>query len=102
MDPNKNNNNNNNNNKIRIQKEKKKLVSDRDGEGERNRENIYFLFFLFDTRSFDRRNSSGQEQKFIYSTRAMCEYQKYGISLRIQVRSSENPKFWYFLRSMTF
>ena len=65
---------------------------------------IFFIFFssLFDTRSFDRRNSSSQERKFIYSTRATREYQKHGISQRIQVRSSENPKFQYFLRSMAF
>ena len=40
---------------------------------------MFFLFFLFssllfDTQSFDRQNSSGQEQKFIYSTRATREY----------------------------
>ena len=107
MNPNKNNNNNNNNKKIRIQKEKKKLVSDRDGEGERKRENRFFFIFsfffsLFDILSFDRRNSSSQERKFIYSMRATCDYQKHGISPRIQVRSSENPKFRYFLRSTTF
>ena len=72
-----------------------------------SRESFFFIFFiffssLFDIRSFDRRNSSGQEQKFIYLTRATREYKKYGISPRIQVRSSENPKFRYFLRSTTF
>ena len=63
-----------------------------------------FIFFasLFDIRSFDRRNSSGQERKFIYSMRATHEYQKQGISSRIQVRSSENPKFRYFLISTAF
>ena len=63
-----------------------------------------FIFFasLFDVRSFDRWNSLGQEQKFIYSMRATCEYQKHRISLRIQIRSSENPKFRYFLRSTAF
>ena len=69
------------------------------------RDNFFFLIFLsslFDTRSFDRWNLSGQERKFIYSTRATCEYQKHGISPRIQVRSLENPKFWYFLKSMAF
>ena len=72
---------------------------------EREREYIFifiFFSFLFDTWSFDRRNSSGQEQKFIYSTRATREYQKHGISPRIQVRSSENPNFRYSLTSMAF
>ena len=67
---------------------------------------FYFIFiffaFLFDICSFDRRNSSGQERKFIYSMRATREYKKYGISPRIQVRSSKNPKFQYFLRSTAF
>ena len=65
---------------------------------------ILFIFFssLFDIRSFVRCNSSVQERKFIYSTRATREYQKHGISSRIQVRSSENPKFQYFLRSTAF
>ena len=63
-----------------------------------------FIFFasLFDICSFDRRNSSGHERKFIYSMRATRKYKKYGISPRIQVRSSENPKFRYFLRSTAF
>ena len=63
-----------------------------------------FIFFtsLFDIRSFDRRNSSGQERKFIYSTRVTSEYQKHGISPRTQVRSLENPKFRYLLRSTAF
>ena len=67
---------------------------------------FYFIFIFFasffDIRSFDRRNSSGQERKFIYSTRATHEYQKHGISPRIQVRSAKNPKFWYFLRFTVF
>ena len=65
---------------------------------------IFYFFYssLFDTRSFDRRNSSGQERKFIYSTKATREYQKHGILPRIQVRSSEKPKFQYFLRSTAF
>ena len=72
-------------------------------EGER----FFFLFFfslasLFDIRSFDRRNSSDQERKFIYLTSATREYQKNGISSRIQVRSSKNPKFRYFLKFTTF
>ena len=41
---------------------------------------FYFVFIFFsssfDIRSFDRRNSSDQEQKFIYSTRVTREYQK--------------------------
>ena len=43
-----------------------------------------------------------KKEKFIHSTRATREYQKHGISPRIQVRSSENPKFRYFLRSTAF
>ena len=64
----------------------------------------FFIFFssLFDTWSFDRQNSSGQERKFIYSTRDTREYQKHGISPRIQVRSSKNSKLQYFLRSKAF
>ena len=63
-----------------------------------------FIFFasLFDIRSFDRWNSSDQGRKFIYSTRATREYKKHRISSRIQVRSAENPKFRYFLRSTAF
>ena len=63
---------------------------------QRDERESFFLFFLcsslFDTRSFNRRNS----------TRATCEYQKHGISPRIQVRSLENPKFRYFFRSTAF
>ena len=73
---------------------------------ERERVIFYFIFIflssLFDAGSFDRQNSSGQERKFIYSTRATRAYQKHGISPRIQVRSLKNPKFWYFLRSTAF
>ena len=59
--------------------------------------NFIFILFasLFDIRSFDRRNSSGQERKFIYWTRVTREYQKHWISSRIQVRSAKNPKFRY-------
>ena len=63
---------------------------------------FYFIFIFFASCSFDRRNLSGQERKFIYSTRATREYQKHEISPRIQVRSSKNPKFWYFFRSTAF
>ena len=48
---------------------------------------------LFDPLSYVGRNSSGQERKFIYSTRAMCGYQKHRISPRIQARSSGNQRF---------
>ena len=47
---------------------------------------------LFDPRSFVGRNTSGQEQKFIYLTRATRGYRKHGISLRIQARSSRNQR----------
>ena len=45
---------------------------------------VFFILFssLFDIRSFDRRNSSGQERKVLYSMRATREYQKQGILLR--------------------
>ena len=45
---------------------------------------------LYDLRRSVGQNLSGQERKFIYSTRATCEYRKYGISLRIQARISGN------------
>ena len=74
--------------------------------GSREREILILILFLFasffDICSFDSRNSSGQERKFIHSTRATREYKKHGISPRIQVRSSENLKFRYFLRSTAF
>ena len=58
---------------------------------EREIENVIFFSFiffasLFNIRSFDRRNSSGQEGKFIYSMRATREYPKHGISPKIQVK----------------
>ena len=45
---------------------------------------IYFILFssLFDIWSFDRQNSSGQERKVLYSTRATREYHKQVIFLR--------------------
>ena len=67
---------------------KKKKLSHTEGVREptdHEREYIFiFLFFsfLFDTQSFDRRNSSGQERKVLYSTMAMRKYQKQGILLR--------------------
>ena len=48
---------------------------------------------LFNLRSSIDRNSSSQEQKFIYSTRATRGYRKHGILPRIQARSSGNQKF---------
>ena len=41
---------------------------------------------FFNPSNFIGRNSSSQELKFITSTRAMCVYQKGGISPKIQMR----------------
>ena len=48
---------------------------------------IFFVFkySLFDSRSSDRRISSGQTRKVLYATRATREYQKHEISPKIQV-----------------
>ena len=48
---------------------------------------------LYDLRRSMGRFSLGQELKIIYSTKAMCGYQKHEISPRIQVKSSENQGF---------
>ena len=48
---------------------------------------------LNDLRRSGGRNSSGQEQKFIYLTKARRGYQKHGISPRIKARSLENQRF---------
>ena len=48
---------------------------------------------LYDLWRSGGRNSSGQKRNFIYSTRATRGYQKHGISLRIQLRSSGNQRF---------
>ena len=57
-----------------------------------------FLFFSFksspfDSRSSDRRISSGQTRKVLYATRATRGNQKHGISPRIQVKIRKNPSF---------
>ena len=76
----------------------------REAVGRERQFDFLFLLFagIFDMRNFGRRNSSGQERKFIYSTRDTREYQKHEISPRIQVISSGNPKFRYFLISTAF
>ena len=52
---------------------------------------FYSLLVSFsDSRKSDRRNSSGQEQKVRYATRATRGYQKHGISPRIQVKIQKN------------
>ena len=48
---------------------------------------------LYNLRRFIGQNSSSQEKKFIYSTRATCGYPKYPISPRIQAMSSTNQRF---------
>ena len=48
---------------------------------------------LFDPWSSVCRNSSSQEPKFIYATRATHGYLKQRILLRIQARSSGNKRF---------
>ena len=58
-----------------------------------------FIFFFtlkssfFDSRSSDRRISSGQTRKVLYATRATRGNQKHGISPRIQVKILKNPSF---------
>ena len=65
---------------------------------------IYFILFssLFDIRSSDCRNSSGQERKMLYSTRATREYKKTRDFAEILIKYSKNPNFWDFLRSTAF
>ena len=63
-----------------------------------NVSDFFFKFFsfktsLFDSRSSDRRISSGQTRKVLYETRATHENQKHGISPRIQVKIQKNPNF---------
>ena len=48
---------------------------------------------LYDLRRSVGRNSSGQEQKFIYLTRATHGYRKHEILPMIQMRSLENQRF---------
>ena len=73
-------------------KKKKKKDKENQKEGKRTlqRRIVFFFFFFFpffsDLRKSDRRNSSGQERKVLYATRATREYQKHGISPRIQVK----------------
>ena len=54
---------------------------------------FFFIFLLFsyfsDLRKSDRRISSGQTRKVLYSTKATRGNQKHGISPRIQVKNSE-------------
>ena len=66
-------------------------------DGERETVRFFFIFSFkssfFDSRSFDRRISSGQTRKVLYATRATHENQKHGISPRIQVKIQKNPSF---------
>ena len=73
---------------------KKNINKMNDKRRRRTREQVrkfffYFLYFslpsLFDSRSSDRQNSSGQTRKVLYATRATREYQKHEISPKIQV-----------------
>ena len=61
---------------------------------------IFLIFIfkssLFDSRSSDRRISSGQTRKVLYATRATRGNQKDGISPRIQVKIRKNPSFKFF------
>ena len=66
-------------------------VRDRGREKMKNKKIIQTYFF--DLLSFVSQNSSDQERKSIYSTRATLGYQKKGISSRIQVRSFGNQRF---------
>ena len=57
---------------------------------------IFFLFFetsFFDSRSSDRRISSGQTRKVLYATMAMRENQKHEISPIIQVKIRKHLSF---------
>ena len=59
-------------------------------DGERQKVSVGNFFFvfkysLFDSRSSDRRISSGQTRKVLYAMRATREYQKNEISPKIQV-----------------
>ena len=79
--------------KIKKKKIKSKWHGETDRRGRRVREDFFFFFFFLlfsyfsDLRKSDRRNSSGQERKVLYATRATRGYQKHGISPRIQVKN---------------
>ena len=72
-----------------------KSFTGRDGERETVR--FFFIFSFkssfFDSRVSDRRISSGQTRKVLYTTRAARGNQKQGISPRIQVKIRKNPSF---------
>ena len=59
---------------------------------ERERERKKIKTSLFNPRSSVGWNSSGHEQKFIYSTKATSGYQKHRILSRIQAMSSGNQR----------
>ena len=63
---------------------------ERERERKKKRKNTNSLFDL--QRSFNR-NSSGQERKFICSTRATRGYRKHEISPRIPAKSLRNQRF---------
>ena len=71
-------------NKINIKKSSSRT------EGQTEVSEILFYFYLlnlfFYSRVFDRRISSGQTRKVLYSTRATRGNQKHGISPRFQVK----------------
>ena len=64
--------------------------------GERLSFNFFSLFVSFsDLRKSDCSNSSGQERKVFYATRATRGYQKHGISLRNQVKIPKILIFYF-------
>ena len=72
-----------------------------DGRTNRRTEQKDFLiFFLLDSfsdlRKSDSRNSSGQEQKVFYATRATRGYKKKLDFIENSGKNLENPNFWFF------
>ena len=66
-------------------KKKRKRIRREEREADREGNVFIFIFFssiasLFDIRKSNRQNSSGQEIKRLYSTRATRKNQKHGIS----------------------
>ena len=69
--------------------------------------NVFFLFFIYlfiflihGVLTVGIRRAKNENSSTRRGLRVSTK--KHGISLRIQVRSSENPKFRYFLRSTAF
>ena len=79
--------------KKQTKKKEMSLFGRGSADGERLLNFFSFKTSLFDSRSSDRRISSGQTRKVLYATRATRGNQKHGISPRIQVKIQKNSSF---------